>query len=418
MKKSTVSACVRALSPVFTVVLGFALPAGAAAIPNTIPAVQSWTTGTGTVVFSTSSRIVVNTADSAALAADAKTFSQDLNGLSTVNRAVAVVFATSATTTGDIFLHLGSTDATLGTEGYIMTINATTIDINARPGAAAGVFYGTRTLLQMFKSSTTVNQGTIRDYPNGRWRGQMMDVGRKFYTVGWLQTLIRDMAYVKMNLLHLHLSDGISATNNGGFRLQSTVHPEITSTQYYSTAEMQGLITLATKYHITIIPEIDLPGHVNWLYANHRNLLLSKQVLGSQYWALDLSLDTTYSFVRSILNEFIPQFPGPFWHLGADEYMFVYNPDEYASFPQLGAWATSHYGSGAHANDCYRHFTNWADSIVKSKGKIMCCLELQGTKRAPARLPRTFTWIIGAHLTGSGGAASSRPRSMRLAIIW
>jgi hexosaminidase len=379
MNKPIASACISALSAVLIVLMGFALPAGAAAAPNTIPAVQSWTTGTGTCVFSTTSRIVVNTADSAALIADARTFAQDLNGL--LSRAVTVAVATSANA-GDVFLHLGSTDATLGTEGYIMTI-ATTIDINARAGAAAGVFYGTRTVLQMFKQSTTVNQGTIRDYPLGTWRGQMMDVGRKYYTVAWLQTLIRDMAYVKMNMLHMHLSDGISATNNGGFRLQSTVHPEITSTQYYSPTEIQGLITLATKYHIIIMPEIDLPGHVNWLYnTHHKNCLLNRQVLGTQYWALDLSKDSTYNLVNDILNEFIPVFPGPFWDLGADEYMFI---DEFASFPQLTTWATSHYGSGAHANDCYRHFTNWANGIVKSKGKKMWAwndvlLGITGTK--------------------------------------
>jgi hexosaminidase len=210
----------------------------------------------------------------------------------------------------------------------------------------------------------------------------MIDAGRKYYTVAWLQTLIRDLAYVKMNMFHFHLSDGLSATNNGGFRLQSTMHPEITSTQFYTPAEIQGLINLAAKYHIIIVPEFDFPGHVNWLYANHRNLLLASQVLGNQYWALDLSKDTVYSFVKDILNEFIPQFPGPFWHLGADEYMFI---AEYANFPQLTTWATNKFGAGAHANDCYRNFVNFADSIVKSKGKTMITwndvmLGITGTK--------------------------------------
>jgi hexosaminidase len=218
MNKPFFSTSMSALSTVVIVIMCFALQAGAAAAPNTIPAVQSWTTGTGTLIFSTSSRIVVNTSDSAALAADAKTFQQDMNGLSTVNRTVPIVYATSATTTGDIFLHL-VTDATIGTEGYNMVIGSTAIDIGAQ--TAAGVFYGTRTVLQMFKASTTVNQGTIKDYPIGKWRGQMVDAGRKYYTVAWLQTLIRDLAYVKMNVFHFHLSDGLSATNNGGFRLQS-----------------------------------------------------------------------------------------------------------------------------------------------------------------------------------------------------
>jgi hexosaminidase len=338
MKRSIVSACLSAVFPALPVMLGVALSAGGAPAPNTIPAVQEWTTGTGTMAFTTSSRIVVNTADAAALTADATTFAQDLNGL--LGRAVTVATGASAGA-GDVFLRLGTTDVTIGTEGYFMTIT-TYIDINAR--TAAGVFYGTRTLLQMLKASTTVNQGAIKDYPKGTWRGEMVDVGRKYYTFAWLQTLIRDMAYVKMNMFHFHLSDGLSATNNGGFRLQSTVHPEITSSQYYSTTQLQSL------------------------YANHRNLLLSSRVLDNQYWALDLSLDTVYSFVEEILEEFIPQFPGPFWHLGADEYMFI---SEYGNFSQLTTWARNHYGNSAHANDCYRHFTNWANEIVKAHGKTM-----------------------------------------------
>ena len=343
--------------------LSYSLSICAAPAPSTIPAVREWTTGTGTCAFGSTSRIVVNTNDAEMLSAEAQTFANDLCGL--LGRAVTVTNAASPAA-GDIFMKLGATNASIGDEGYLLTIT-TSFEISAK--TAAGVFYATRTLLQMFRQSTTVNQGSIVDWPSGRWRGQMVDVGRKFFSVAWLRTLIRDMAYVKMNMLHLHLSDGISATNNGGFRLQSTVHPEITSAQYYSTTEMQELIALASQYHITVMPEIDFPGHVNWLYStHHKNLLLNRQVLGTQYWALDLSKDSTYTLVSDILNEFIPMFPGPFWHLGADEYMFI---DEYASFPQLTTWATSHYGSGAHANDCYRHFTNWANGIVRSKGKTM-----------------------------------------------
>ncbi|MBN2035479.1 MAG: beta-N-acetylhexosaminidase [Chitinispirillaceae bacterium] len=340
-----------------SIITGVAIAAPA---PSTIPSVQQWTSGSGSCTFGSTSRIIVNTADAGALSADAQTFANDLAGL--LNRTVAVASAGSPGA-GDIFLKLGATSSSIGDEGYVLTIT-TGFEISAR--TAAGVFYGSRTLLQLLRQSTTVSQGTIVDWPKGKWRGIMVDAGRKFYSLSWLQTLIRDMAYVKMNLFHFHLSDGLTQTNNGGFRLQSTKHPEITSSQHYTTAQIQGLIALASQYHITIIPEIDFPGHVNWLYGSHRNVLLGSRVLGNQYWALDLSKDSAYTLVKDILDEFIPLFPGPFWHLGADEYMFI---DEYAGFPQLTTWARNRYGNSAHANDCYRHFTNWANAIIKSHGK-------------------------------------------------
>jgi hexosaminidase len=328
--------------------------------PLSIPSVRQWAPGTGVCAFGSSSRIVVDAGDPDSLALDAETFAEDISGL--ISRSVTVSRAASGEQ-GDIFLKLNAADTSLGEEGYRLSI-ADKFEISAK--TPAGVFYGTRTLLQLLRQGKTISQGTIVDWPKGRWRGIMVDAGRKYYTLPWLRTLIQDMAYLKMNLFHFHLSDGLSKTNSGGFRLQSSIHPEIASAAFYSKADIQSLVALAARYHVTIVPEIDFPGHVNWLYASHRNLLLGSKVLGNQYWALDLSKDSSYSFVRDIYEEFMPLFPGPFWHCGADEYMFV---DEFASFPQLAAWAKNRYGAKAHANDCYRHFVNWADDIVKSHGK-------------------------------------------------
>ncbi|MBN1575807.1 MAG: family 20 glycosylhydrolase [Chitinispirillaceae bacterium] len=389
--------------------------ADAASAPSTLPAVRQWTAGSGTCVFGASSRIVVNSGDAEALSADAETFADDVCGL--FGRAVTV---TNAATMGpgDVFLKLGVADDTIGDEGYRLSIT-TGFEISAN--TPAGVFYGTRTMLQLLKQGTTISRGTIVDRPAGRWRGVMVDAGRKYYTVEWLQALIRDMAYVKMNLFHFHLSDGLSTTNNGGFRLQSIAHPEITSTQHYSRAEIQSLLTLAAKYHVTIVPEIDFPGHVNWLYTAHRNVLLGSRVLDNQYWALDLSKDSAYTLVRDILDEFIPLFPGPFWHLGADEYMFI---DEFASFPQLASWARNRYGVSAHANDCYRHFINRANEIIKSHGKTTWAwndvlLGIAGAKVGACTLA-TDIWIdhwAALDWIGWGGVSPSAERSLGYNMI-
>lgn len=338
----------------------------AAPKPQTIPAIQEWITGTGAFTFTTNSRVIVNTTDATELVTDGNTFAEDLSEL--LGRFVQAVTATTAND-GDIFLKLDTTDTEIGDEGYVITIGSS-IEISAKKNA--GAFYGTRTLLQLLKQGSTISKGTIRDWPKGKWRGTMQDLGRKFYPVSWLKTAIKDLAYVKMNLFHFHLSDALSKTNIGYFRIESESHPEISATsiqagKYYTKSEITELVALGQKYHVTIVPEFDFPGHCSWLYNTcYKNLLLESRVLGNQYYALDLSKDSAYILVTDIINEFIPLFPGPFWHIGADEYMFI---DEYSSFHQLTTWAQGKYGSNAHGIDCYRHFVNWADSLIQSKGK-------------------------------------------------
>jgi hexosaminidase len=357
----------------------------------------------------------VNGTDADSLTPEAKTFADDLGGL--LGRFVSVTTG-GALNPGDIILKLGDADDSIGNEGYRLSVS-TGFEISAK--TPAGVFYGTRTLLQLLKQGATISQGTIIDWPSGRWRGMMVDAGRKFYTVSWLQSLIRDMAYVKMNLFHFHLADGISKTNNGGFRLESKRHPEITSSQHYSTSEIQSLVELAAKYHVTIVPEIDFPGHTNWLYPSHKNLLLGSKVLGGQYWALDLSRDSAYTLVGDIIDEFMPLFPGPFWHLGADEYMFI---DEFASFPQLATWAKERYGAKSHANDSYRHFVNWANGRIKAGGKTAWAwndvlLGIAGESVGACTLAKDI-WIdhwAALDWIGWGGVPPSKERSLGYSMI-
>src|SRR5258708_2111996 len=126
-----------------------------------------------------------------------------------------------------------------------------------------GVFYGTWTLLQLLKQGLTLKGGVARDWPDYPQRGLMIDVGRQYFSVPWLESHIRDLAYLKYNFFHLHFSD------NFGFRLESERHPEIVSTQYYTKAEIHALHTLANKYHVTIVPEIDVPGHLDAALLTH-----------------------------------------------------------------------------------------------------------------------------------------------------
>jgi len=346
-----------ALSLAFGLTLALGMPvtgapsAQAAGRPNTIPALREWTEGAGRYTFSSASRIVYN---GPALAEDAATFADDL--LQMTGFILPTVNGQSGNP-GDIYLTLGATDPAIGSEGYRLTISSS-VTISAQ--TATGAFYGTRTILQLLKQSYTIAAGNARDWPSYPQRGLMVDNGRKYFTVTWLQNHIKDLAYLKLNYFHWHLSDNL------GFRLESASHPEIVSAQHYTKAEIQALLTLAAKYHVMITPEIDMPGHMDALLAGHPELQLANSAGVKNPGKIDLSLDAAYTFMNDLLQEYLPLFTGPYWHVGADEYL-----TNYAPYPQLLTYAQTHSGAAANAKDTYLGFVNWVDGIVKAHGKTL-----------------------------------------------
>ncbi|GHJ43169.1 hypothetical protein Cs7R123_05110 [Catellatospora sp. TT07R-123] len=327
-------------------------PAAAAASPQTIPALQQWTVGSGSYTFTSTSRVVVNLAYAGQLADEGQTLADDLS--TDQGRTVSMI-QSSSPVTGDIYLTLGGADA--NAEGYTMTVGAT-IGISARTDV--GAFYGTRTVLQLLRQSASVPAGTAKDWPVKPERGLMIDQGRKFFTVAWVRNHIRELAYLRMNYLHLHLSD------NFGFRLESATHPEVVSTQHYTKAEIGSLVALGQKYHVTIVPEIDTPGHMDAILAAHPELKLKNSSGTASNSFIDLSLAGSYTLIGDLINEYLPLFPAPYWHLGADEYV-----TDYAQYPQLLTYARAHYGSGATAKDTYYGYINWANGLVRTGGKTM-----------------------------------------------
>ncbi len=322
--------------------------------PKTIPALQEWTDGSGSYSFSASSRIVLDSGFATQLAATGKVFQEDLLALTGLNIPI-VNGSQGSLAPGDIFLSLGSTDDGLGSEGYALAI---TDRILVSAKADGGAFYGTRTLLQLLKQSTTIAAGTARDYPRYPLRALHVDNGRKWITAKWMKDHIKELAYLKMNLFHWHLSEW----NN--FRLESTTHPEVVATDHYTKAELQEMIALATKYHVTIMPEFEMPGHMGWALAKHPELRAIDNNGNAMSDNLDLTNEASYTLVNDLLQEFLPQFPGPYFHIGTDEYI-----TDYTKVPQYTAYAQAHYGANANAKDVYLNFVNWANDIVRSKGK-------------------------------------------------
>lgn len=264
----------------------------------------------------------------------------------------------SATQEGDIILTLDTSTTEPGAEGYRIDITDHII-ISALD--EHGIFNGTRTLLQLLKHDRTLQSGSARDWPSHPERGLMIDVGRKYFSLPWLESHVRELAYLKYNYLHIHLSDAY------GFRLQSERHPEIVALQHYSKDEIRELIELAQMYSITIVPEIDMPGHMDAILKLHPELQLTSSKGVIKRGDIDLSQDASYRLMQDILEEFLPLFPGPYWHIGANEYI---RQEDYADFPSLLTYAQQHYGPDANARDTYLGFVNWANDIVKSHGKI------------------------------------------------
>ncbi|QKW10886.1 family 20 glycosylhydrolase [Streptomyces sp. NA04227] len=328
--------------------------------PVTIPALQEWRSAAsgsnpGSYTLRPESRLLLAPGAAERLHDEARLFVDELAERSGI-RVPVVTAVPSAARTGDLTLTLAAPNSRLGKEGYTLTAGRT-LDLAAP--TAHGVFHATRTVLQLLADGAAVPAGSAVDRPRKPERGLMLDVGRKYFSPGWLRQQIDEMAYLKLNHLHLHLSDDL------GFRVESERHPEIVSAQHYTKAEITDLVAYAARRHITVMPEIDMPGHLAPVLAAHPELQLRDKDGKAPKGFIDLTQPAAYALLKDLIDEYAALFPdSPWFHIGADEYV-----TDYAAFPQLAAYAKEHYGPRARAADTYYGFVNWADGIVRSHGK-------------------------------------------------
>ena len=325
--------------------------------PHVVPALQQWHPANAPFSLTGSSTIVIATGHAADLQPTADQFAQDLQSVVGGSALTVRTGGPSDVHTGDIMLELGSADPQLGDEGYNLKIAAS---ITVSAPTDDGVFYGTRTLLQMFHRGKALAGGTARDWPSYADRGLMLDTAAKFFPVTWLENEIREMSYFKLNMLHLHLADV------QWFRLESTEHPELTAPDHYSKADISALVSFAARFHVQIVPEIDMPGHTAEIIASHPDLALPNAVGPSGPSVIDVTNPDAYTLLQQIIEEFLPLFPGKYWDAGTDEYL-----SDYSNQPGLLAYAQAHYGPNAIAADAYYGFVNWVDALVRSHGKVL-----------------------------------------------
>ncbi|AZM60418.1 MULTISPECIES: beta-N-acetylhexosaminidase [unclassified Streptomyces] len=258
---------------------------------------------------------------------------------------------------GDLRLELNRGDGA-GPESYTMTVRGGRVTVTAP--AEAGVFYGTRTLKQEIAGAGAAPEGVVRDEPAKERRGMMLDIARKHYSAGWIEDRIRELGDLKFNELGLHFSD------DQGFRIESESHPEIVSSEHLTKAQVERIVDLAASRHITVVPEIDSPGHLGAVLAAHPDLQLRNANGGAVRGAIDISEPESAEIVDDLLDEYDGLFPGGQWHLGGDEYQALVVSDPAASFPQLAAAAREKYGSGATVEDLTTGWLNDRAATVRA----------------------------------------------------
>ncbi|MFD3478844.1 glycoside hydrolase family 20 protein [Streptomyces sp. NPDC058695] len=306
--------------------------------PQTIPSVREHTAARGPGWRPTGGRVVIGDAK---LSDEGKLIAGELK-LTYAGKVKAGA--------GDVELALGGSG---NPESYTMTVKDGRVRI-VGPGDA-GVFYGTRTLKQEVHGGGTAPEGVVKDAPAKPQRGFMLDIARKPFTAGWIKEQIREIGDLKYNQFGLHFSD------DQAFRIQSDSHPEIVSPDHLTKAQVREIVSLAAERHITVVPEIDSPGHLGAVIAAHPELQLRNTAGVATRGAVDISNPESAKIVDDLLREYAPLFPGAFWHLGGDEYqaLTVKNPE--ASFPQLAAAAQKKYGANATVEDLT---TGWLNDRV------------------------------------------------------
>ncbi len=224
-------------------------------------------------------------------------------------------------------------------EGYELTVSSDHITVAAR--APHGLFNGSVTLWQLLTQNDSaqrplhVNCVYIEDHPRFAWRGLMLDSARHFQSPEFVEKLIDAMAIHKLNVLHWHLTD------DQGWRLQIKQYPKLTEIgawrtpahvvgdppQYggfYTQDEVRDIVRYAAQRYITIVPEIEMPGHAQAAIAAYPELgVTGKRPPVSADWGVHTYLydvdDTTFEFLQNVLSEVIELFPGPYIHVGGDE---------------------------------------------------------------------------------------------------
>lgn len=312
---------------------------------------------------------------------------------------------------GAIQLNINSSpNAEIGKEGYILEVTPRGVVISANQ--TAGLFYGMQSLIQLFpkeiesktatKATWSIPSVKIKDYPRFGWRGIMLDVSRNFFTKDEVKTYIDQIAKLKYNTLHWHLTDDEGwrieikslpkLTSVGAWRVPRAGHfgerepPKVgeaaTVGGFYTHEDIKEVIAYAQDRNVVILPEIDVPGHSMAAIAAYPELSCKKDpntMVGAGHkfseWygngtfkmltenALNPSDEKVYDFLEKVFKEVAALFPHPYIHVGGDEcYKGFWAQDE--GCQELMRKLNIH-----HVEDLQGYFMGRLEKILQAKGK-------------------------------------------------
>lgn len=289
----------------------------------------------GTITFTPQTRIY-------AANDEAKHIASLLNQILQQRYGFSLLFASSPAQAGlQLFIEPGKTPH----EGYNLQVNHQHIRITA--GDGAGLFYGSQTLLQLLPTERQkilkIPAVEIVDSPRFHYRGMHLDCGRHFFPVSFIKTYLDWMAYFKLNTFHWHL------TEDQGWRIQIPQYPKLTEVGayrkqtvighnsgifdgqryggYYTDEEIKEIVQYAAARYITVIPEIEMPGHAQAALASYP--WLGCKGFGPTYevwtqWGVSPNVfcagnDSTFVFLENVLTRVMQLFPSHYIHIGGDE---------------------------------------------------------------------------------------------------
>jgi hexosaminidase len=243
-------------------------------------------------------------------------------------------------------------------EGYRLVIGASGIAVTAR--SSEGLFRGSTTLWQLLtpqmsqSRAITLDAVRIVDGPRFGWRGAMLDSARHFQSPQFVKRFVDEMALAKLNVLHWHLTD------DQGWRIEIRRHPRLAETGawrrpagaagtdadgkpvryggYYTQDEIRDIVRYAAERYVTIVPEIDMPGHMQAAIAAYPELGSGGDTpVVSSDWGVHsyiLNVDEpTLAFMQDVLDEVVDLFPSPYVHIGGDEAV----KDQWKASPRVQA---------------------------------------------------------------------------------
>ncbi len=302
---------------------------------------------------------------------------------------------TSTLVAGGVLLTTQNADSTVGDEGYVLEVAPRSIVIRATK--SIGVFRGVQSLIQLRAANgDSIPAVHVRDYPRFSWRGMHLDVGRHFFPVDAIKRYIDTLVFFKMSVFHWHL------TEDQGWRIEIKKHPLLTKISawrketvgrpetmipdgipyggFYTQNEVRDVVAYAADRHVTVVPEIEMPGHSSEVLAAYPHLacdtptnILARQAGKNPFevstiWGVRDDIfcagkEETYQFVQNVLDEVLEMFPSKFIHIGGDEAPKT----RWKECPRCQEKITAEKIKGEHELQSY--FVRRIDKYLTSKGR-------------------------------------------------